>query len=100
MAGSLPLAKVWVSATGWTPDGAGAGAAPAMPAGATSVMSGAGAWMPLDGEVGIDVRPDGSQAAAEFRLDVPLQAAPPPGGPAVGMSQTITYTASCDAPAG
>ena len=100
MAGSLPLAKVWVGATGWMPDGAGAGAAPAMPAGATSVMSGAGAWTPLDGEVGIDVRADGSQAAAKFRLDVPPQAAPPPGGPAVGMSQTITYTASCDAPAG
>ena len=100
MAGSLPLAEVRVSATGWMPDGAAAGAAPAMPAGATSVMSGAGTWTPLDGEVRIDVRPDGSQAAAEFRLDVPPQAAPPPGGPAVGMSQTITYTASCDAPAG
>ncbi len=85
--GTMPLAAVTISAGNWT--GAD-GIAPAMPASATSVMSAAGEWTPLGGEVAIAVQEDGTQA--QFRLDVPQGAA------AGGASQVVTYTASCRAP--
>ena len=87
--GSMPLAEVTISAGDWT--GAD-GITPAMPASATSVVSRAGAWTPLGGEVAIAVQEDGAQAAAQFRLDVPQGAA------AGGASQVVTYTASCREP--
>ena len=95
-AGTLPLTAVTVSATAWMYDSGGE----AMPASATSVMTGAAeGWTALDGE--ITVPGDGERAAAKFRVDVPADALPD-GAASAGMeaTQTLTYTATCDAPSG
>ncbi len=95
-AGTLPLTAVTVSATAWMYDSGGE----AMPASATSVMTGAaGGWTALDGETAVPG--DGERAAAKFRVDVPADALPDGAAPAgMAATQTLTYTATCDAPSG
>ena len=95
-AGTLPLTAVTISATAWMYDSGGE----AMPASATSVMTGAtGGWAALDGETAVPG--NGERAAAKFRVDVPADALPDSAAHA-GMTatQTLTYTATCDAPSG
>ena len=97
-AGALPLAAVSVSADGaWT----GADGGTVMPANATSVMAGGGAWTPLGGGASVALRVDdaGRSAAAEFRVDAPRGALAEGATDAV-VSQAITYTVSCAAPPG
>ena len=90
--GTLPIDTVTIRATAWTD----ASDAIVMPANATSVMAGARGWVALDGEVDLPGSAEG--ATAKFRVDVPAGALPE-GAPAAGVaaSQTVTYTATCDA---
>ena len=91
-AGTLPFETVEINATAWT-DAAGN---EVLPSGATMIMpSGAGEWVPLEGEVSAAPGGDGS-AEAKFRLDVPQGVLPP--GSSVRASQQVTYTVSCAAP--
>ena len=90
--GTLPLDTVTIRATAWKY----ASGSEAMPASATSVMAGARGWVALDGEV--DLPGSAYGATAKFRVDVPAGTLPE-GAPAAGVeaSQTVTYTAACDA---
>ena len=93
-AGTLPLAAVTIRASAWTDD---ATDAIVMPANATSVMNGTtGGWVALDGEITVPGNAGG--ATAKFRVAVPTDALPE-GASAAGVaaSQTVTYTATCDA---
>ena len=91
-AGTLPIAEVSVSATGWT-DGSGE---TVLPAGATSVLpaGAAGIWKPLGGAA-VDVPVERGAASVQLRLDVP-QGALQGGTAAVDASQVVTYTVSCE----
>ena len=91
--GTLPLAGVTIRATAWEY----ASGSEAMPANATSVMAGEPrGWVALGGEV--DLPGNSNGATAKFRVDVPAGALPE-GAPAAGAeaTQTVAYTATCNA---
>ena len=94
-AGTLPLAGVSVGASAWLDADGGI----AMPANATSVLDGGGAWVRLGGgDVDLPAA-DTPPFSAKFRLDVPLDALPE-GASSVRASQSVEYTVTCGGPPG